>query len=605
MRNLSIVRKLIVYFLLLNILTVIIISVYSYFRAKDALVERTFDQLTSLRIEKTYRIESFFEEVIQDIKLISKTNDVRTIISHLNVSDQPDSLLNAKINEEYGKFLKKHLFTGKAYNNLYISDNEGKTVVFRSKDSLNLFFSNDIDESTISHFRKTVLKDSSVVPEEFISELSAGKPAIFAGSPVFNIHHNVIGFVITEINIDAINSIMYENNLHNGLGESGESYLVGKDFLMRSTSRFQNNSVFKTSVKTNGTKQAFKEGTGKNIILDYRGIKVLSSFGKVKIPGLDWVILAEIDESEAMIPIISIRNNIFYISMIILLFLFALVYLIAKTISMPIIRLKDAALKMKSGNYNVTVENYKGNDEITELIKAFNEMSAKIREQTENLKLERSMRLSSVIDGQELERQRLSRELHDGLGQSVLAIKMRLQRTKNASPEKLQEINDEVQRMFTETINEIRNISNNLRPAVLNEFGLTDALTNLCKSLSRTTGIIIDFEHQVFKDIGNDRINTYLYRIAQEALNNIIKHSETKSARIQLKTKDKMIYLNIQDHGKGFQYTENSKLCGNGIVNMKERVQLLNGSIDIQTGLHQGTQIHICIPVNELENGNN
>lgn len=137
-----------------------------------------------------------------------------------------------------------------------------------------------------------------------------------------------------------------------------------------------------------------------------------------------------------MIPIESIRNNILYLSILMSLLLFAFVYIIANRISLPIIKLKHAAQNITDGNYDVFVEDIVSNDEIASLIDAFNEMSSKIKDQTSNLRMERSMRLSSMIDGQELERQRLSRELHDGLGQSILAIKMRLERTKSASPKR-------------------------------------------------------------------------------------------------------------------------------------------------------------------------
>ncbi len=228
------------------------------------------------------------------------------------------------------------------------------------------------------------------------------------------------------------------------------------------------------------------------------------------------------------------------------LLLFAFVYIIAKRISLPIVKLKNAAQNITEGNYDVFVEDIVSNDEIGSLVDAFNEMSKKIKEQTHNLNLERSMRLSSMIDGQELERQRLSRELHDGLGQSILAIKMRLERTKNASPEKTKKIMEEVQELFTNTINEVRSISNNLMPAVLNEFGLVDALTNLCREVSKSTGIEIKFKHEGPQFLIDDKINTYLYRISQEALNNIVKHSDADKVLIEIASDDDFVtYENI------------------------------------------------------------
>ena len=596
-RNSSIVRKLIVYFLLLNIFTVIVVGSYSYFRAKDALVERTFGQLTSVRIEKKNRIERFFNDRILDINLVSKTEDVNNIIQLLTKGKVPDDKVNKKVFAEYDKFLRRRFFSGNYYKRFYVAGVGGETVVFNSFDNnISQLYYNRIDSLPVAELFYKIFNSKEIIIDDYKTGTNSNLPEMFMGAPVIDGLNKSIGVVLLEIDIEAINSIMYENNLHNGLGKSGESYLVGSDLLMRSTSRFQDNSIFKTRVNTTGVHKALKGETGTEVIKDYRNISVLSSYSKTDIPGLDWAILAEIDEKEAMVPIESIRNNILYLSVLMSLLLFAFVYIIAKRISLPIVKLKHAAQNITSGNYDVFVEDIVSNDEIGSLVDAFNEMSKKIKEQTQNIMLERSMRLSSMIDGQELERQRLSRELHDGLGQSILAIKMRLERMKNASPEKSEKIMDEVRELFVNTINEIRSISNNLMPAVLNEFGLNDALANLCKDITKSAGIEIKFSLDENISEIDDKTSTYLYRITQEALNNMVKHSNANVARVELNITGSNINLTICDNGIGFSYAENKKLCGNGISNMKERVHLLNGSIDIVSKKGDGTTIKIKIP---------
>ncbi len=547
----SIVKKLVIYFLLLNIFTVIVIGSYSYYRAKDALVKRTFDQLTSLRIEKKYRIERFFSDLRLDIELISKSKDVKNIIAYLE-SSLSEKKTDKKIYKEYDKFLYKHLISGSYYKRFYVVDKEGESVILNASGTNRTQAYNSVNNLLIANLWEQISTTPEIQIEDYKLDTVTSLPAIFIGAPVLSANGKTEGMVAIEIDIDAINSIMYENNPHNGLGKSGESYLVGSDSLMRSTSRFQDNSVFKTMVNTEGVKQALSGNTGTNVIKDYRGISVLSSYSKVDIPGLEWAILAEIDEKEAMIPIDSIRSNILYLSVLMSLLLFAFVYIIARRISLPIIKLKLAAQKITEGNYDVFVKDIISSDEIGSLIKAFNEMSSKIAEQTENLKLERSMRLSSMIDGQELERQRLSRELHDGLGQSILAIKMRLERMEKADSQKSKLIMEEVQRLFANTINEVRNISNNLMPAVLNEFGLADALTTLCRDVTNSTGIQIEINHKELNVELEDKIKTYLYRISQEALNNIIKHSGANFALITLRSEDHQVILRIEDNGIGF-----------------------------------------------------
>lgn len=599
MRNSSIVRKLITYFLLLNIITVIIVGSYSYFRAKDALLERTFDQLTSIRIEKKYRIERLFEDRIEDIKLMARSEDVIKIFNLLLTFDANKPGFDTLVSGGYNSFLKRHFFTNKYYKRFFIISNEGNSLSFATSESDSTMAVHRVGELPVINLFNSIKESNKITIGDYISEKETNQAAIFIGAPVAGDDSRFLGVVATEINIEAINSIMFENNPHNGLGDSGESYLVGSDFLMRSTSRFHDNSVFKTTVRTQGVYDALDGNTGTNVIKDYRGIKVISSYSKVEIPGLDWVILAEIDEKEAMIPIYSLRNNILYLGTLMSLLLFAIVYIIARTITLPVLKLKEAAEKISANNYDVTVNDIVSRDEIGSLASAFKEMSERIKEQRENLNMERSMRLSSMIDGQELERLRLSRELHDGLGQSILAVKMRLERCSNAPPPKAREIMEEINLLITNIITEIRSISNNLMPAELSQFGLVDALKNLCRNVSMSSGLTIHFSSSDVPDAIDDRINTYLYRIAQEGLNNIIKHSGAESASIAINWVENELILQIIDRGSGFNYNNDRKLCGNGIANMKERVQLLGGEFELLSAKGDGTRISIRLRIND------
>jgi signal transduction histidine kinase len=593
----SLVRKLVFYFLVINIITLVIVGLYSYTRAKDALVERTFDQLTSVRIEKEYRIEKLFSDRIFDLKLVSNSEDVRDIIDLLREGTVSGRMNASAVYSEYDRFLRKHFFSGRYYKRFFIVSSGGSVVSFNIPGELSPMKFDSVRYLPVNSMWTKIITDPESQIEDFKPDSGNYVPAIFIGAPVKDSSGSVIGAAIAQIDIDAVNSIMFEVNPRNGLGKTGESYLVGSDLLMRSTSRFQDNSVFRTTVDTKGVREALAGITGTSVIKDYRNIPVLSSYSGVDIPGLHWAILAEIDEEEAMIPIYSIRNNILFLGSLLTLLLFAVVYLIAKRISLPVIRLKDAALKITGGNYDVMVEDSNTNDEVESLVTAFNEMSARIKKQTETLMMERSMRLSSMIDGQELERLRLSRELHDGLAQSILAIKLRLEKASNAPREKAIIIMHEVEQQFANVIEEIRRISNDLMPAELSQFGLSDALSNLCREVSASSGIKVEFKPMDFKEIAVDRINTYLYRITQEALNNIVKHSNAVSAVVKLESGE-MLFLEISDNGKGFDYKSDARLCGNGISNIKERVALLNGGVEIISKREMGTKIKISIPLN-------
>lgn len=592
----SIISKLITYFLLIALFAVVIIGSYSYSRAKHALFQRTFDQLTSLRIEKKYRIEQFFNDRIQDAALLAKSPDTFTVLEILEKEDIPDSSKVRQIKGLYFNVLKVFVQSDPFYHTLHFVSKQSKSVSFAPGETGEISPAVFHRKFPLTDILDSLQLHSVSLLEDFQGNPETQMPVIQLGIQVRAETGVVLGFIVLEIDINSINSIMFENNPHNGLGESGESYLVGSDMTMRSTSRFQDNSVFNTLVNTRGVHEAFNGLTGTDIIDDYRGIPVLSSWGSVDIPGLNWVIMAEIDEEEAMIPIDSIRNNIVFLAIIILLFLFAIVYLIARRISLPIVKLKQAAQRITQGDYKVKVKNIDSQDEIGSLVLAFNEMSSKIEEQKQRLEMERLMRVSSMLDGQELERHRFSRELHDGLGQSILAIKMRLGRLPKASAEKKLEILTEVDELFSKTIHEIRAISNDLAPAVLTEFGLLEALRALCKEIDTNADLSVSFTHDLSGQKPDDKLSTYLYRIAQEALNNVVKHARAQKVSLSLKEQNRQMVLCISDDGRGFSYEDGKKTCGNGLNNIKERVEILKGQITIHSN-SAGTRILVQVPL--------
>lgn len=214
-----------------------------------------------------------------------------------------------------------------------------------------------------------------------------------------------------------------------------------------------------------------------------------------------------------------------------------------------------------------------------------------------NTKKNSSSNIVSVIDGQETERQRLSRELHDGIGQSLIAVKMRLDSLTYMPEKEIKENLEDIKTQFDHIIDEIRRITTDLMPPVLDEFGLVIALFNLCEDSSRASGIKVKFEHRVRTDLWNKKIQTHLYRIFQEAIHNIVKHSGAKQGYLRLTSQGEDIYLSIQDDGIGFRPSFSIRHGGHGLHNIHERVNLLNGTIDIKSAPGKGTLIQIKVPL--------
>lgn len=397
-----------------------------------------------------------------------------------------------------------------------------------------------------------------------------------------------------KINFDEIDRIMLDTNQINGLGKSGEVYLVDSDFLMISKSRFFPDSENQIKVETDAVKSAFKNGNGTSISTDYRGILCLGSFDRLIVKNLKCAIVAEIDYNEAMVPIKELRNDLIFVSVIILILIFSIAQVITTDIIVPIVKFKKASLKIGEGNFDAKVD-IDSENEFGVLALTFNQMIDNIQINTTELVDEKAKRISALYDGQEFERHRISRELHDGLAQELIAIKMTLEnlisRNEIFNNQKINELKAQV----NHSIDELRKISTDLAPSGILEFGFEIAIKNLCNQVQKNTGIQIDFSWFGNFEHIKQRTKIYLYRIVQEALNNAIKHSEASQIQLQLTETAENLVLIIEDNGKGFNYNTNDLGLGKGLFNMRERSILLDGTFDVESFPEKGTTIRVKV----------
>jgi signal transduction histidine kinase len=590
----SIYHKLILYIFLLGIFVIVAVSLYSFITARNAILQRTYDQLTSLRVAKKEQVEQFFNDRMKEVELFSHQENSGVIriktkgLDGLIVFNAPNQGLDAT----FERFFK----SGGYFSNIYLVN--GREIQWYNLDSVAGV--TQIPDNTIEDDLKQLIlrikKEKRVIVEDYSFRQSDSTTHLYIASPVFNSNQSESSMVLFEIRPSAINNIMKNKEIANGLGKSGEVYLVGPDSLIRSESRFYKHSILHLPVKTESVKNAYTSGDGTHLIRDYRGILTLSSYSRLEIPGLNWVIIAEIDKKEAMRPVFKLANEIVFLSIFITMILFVVTYFISRAIAGPIIELKNATIRVRNGDLG-SILPIKSTDELGELTENFNLMTIQLKAQQEELR-EREVRMvTSFIDGQEDERQRLSRELHDGLGQMIIATKLKTETLVNSH----NGINiDNISRlrlMFDSLLDEVRSISNNLMPPVLQEFGLEIALKQVCKEISLHSRIKIIFDSQISDQQMDKRIAVYVFRIAQEALNNAVKHSGASEIIVTLIVNEKAINLMVQDDGIGININEPCNQNGRGLNNMCERVKLLNGMIDISKGENHGTIVSVKIPL--------
>ena len=244
--------------------------------------------------------------------------------------------------------------------------------------------------------------------------------------------------------------------------------------------------------------------------------------------------------------------------------------------------------------------------DVTEKKKA-EETLLRFREQLEEQVTERTAELvasqtqlrnhaNQVVRAQEDERRRISRELHDEAGQALISLKYNLGTMAYEIPEKFkgvhQKLDDSV-KIIDQTMGKIRNLSHSLRPPVMDVGGLNLSLRELCWDFSQRTGLQIDYLGDDIPGLP-DEIGISLYRFAQEATVNILKHSKATRVDIRLQYKKGNVTLVVRDNGKGMNPTNPSD--GIGLLGIVERIGLLGGSLHIQSMPGRGVRLTACVP---------
>ena len=208
-----------------------------------------------------------------------------------------------------------------------------------------------------------------------------------------------------------------------------------------------------------------------------------------------------------------------------------------------------------------------------------------------------------LMASQEQERQRIAAELHDSLGQSLLIIKNRVALAQSDIDRKqtVAEQLDELSHSATAAIDECREIAYNLRPYQISRFGLSKTLHGIFMRINEVTAIKAAAEIDQIDELLAEEDQINVYRIVQECVNNIIKHSQANQASLRVKCGDGGIALTIKDDGRGFAPGANdSRGGGFGLIGIAERVRLLRGNLEIETGAGRGTRITIKIASSQM-----
>ncbi|RNF41172.1 sensor histidine kinase [Planococcus salinus] len=213
-------------------------------------------------------------------------------------------------------------------------------------------------------------------------------------------------------------------------------------------------------------------------------------------------------------------------------------------------------------------------------------------------KLHQNTLMKHVIKAQEFERKRISRELHDSVAQELLSALVDLRALKYMTTDPVVlEKTEETNATLTRLLDEIRNISVELRPAALDDFGLEAAFRSHFKRIDSSYGLEVRFVSALDKKRYENEIETVCYRVGQEALLNAVKYAQVGQVEVRLFEENEMLHLIVKDEGVGFRKGTNPIGTGLGLYGMNERAELLDGSVAIESEPGKGTTVHLRVPV--------
>jgi signal transduction histidine kinase len=285
-------------------------------------------------------------------------------------------------------------------------------------------------------------------------------------------------------------------------------------------------------------------------------------------------------------------------------------YILASLLVVPLRHLIAGTRAIAEGNFSVRVKSWT-KDEVGQLTEAFNLMAGKLGAYSDEntaatAELERKERLriqlvERLIYAQEDERKRIARELHDETGQLLTAMKLGLKVISETSdPDQIRSVTEEMREILSLTLDEVSALARDLRPSVLDDMGLHAALSRYVEMCSSWVDKKIAFKSTGLKEYRFPfYVETAVYRIVQEALNNMRKYAMARNISVTVSYKNDILTAIVKDDGVGFSpddVLDGSKRTGLGLFGMQERAALIGGELIIKSAPCEGTTITLRVP---------
>ena len=409
-------KKLPILFVIVSALSVVSVGVFSVVNTSTSLVHLEEQTLLALAETRKTSLNSYLKSIEEDLVVSAANGYVQNAMSNFTLGfrdekrmhqDPLKSLHGIYINDKTAeatnpqgnpeKIGEKHLYNGpttegayhsehrrfhpwfrqmllaRGYYDIFLVDAEGNVVytVFKELDYATNLINGKYKDTGLAEAFKVALASKKAGSLNFIDfapySPSYGAPASFMSTPIVS-DNGFQGVLIFQMPIDRINGVLQQET---GMGESGETYIVGKDYLMRSDSRFSEEStILSTEVKTETVRLALEGKAGIAVVPDYRGINVLSAYQPLDFLGVRWALMAEIDEEEVLTPSFEAAIYILIIGLGVLVLVALLGWYFARSIVRPLQKSTSEMLMLAEGDKSFEISGLNLNDEIGDIASA-------------------------------------------------------------------------------------------------------------------------------------------------------------------------------------------------------------------------------------------
>lgn len=632
--------------ILIMMVAAVLVTVPAAFTAQQSI---TFERLTSVSNLKTLWVMREFNElkrglvaladnvaVVDEVRFINKLLPLpegdQELIERIRQVDQGEDLLAGDRLSLYWQSYKR------LYANFRYIENSfpgSEVLLIRPEDGLVVFsllgesrfmerLGRDAAGSPALYqcYQRAVAQPGSVVFEDFSIATGATVPRACAAKAV-TLDEEVVAVLVHEFSGELINSIM---SLRPGLGETGETYLVGPDKLMRTESRFGGAvSILNQFVDSRAVREGVAGYAGSSTTTNYRGARVFSVWQPIELDAIRWTLIAEIEEDEAFSGLRASTSKLLLFWWLGFLALVFVAYAFARRTERPLLALVRNARRLAEGSYSGSIREEAGSREVRDLVRSFNNMGAQIRERTLAVEAARDRAEQASWEADQASRaksdflSKMSHELRTPLN-GVLGYSQILKRD-NSLAEHQRDTLDAIENCgqhLLELINDVLDISRiesgkldlDERPADLQ--ALVRRVVDVVKPKALEKGLSFEVDAQALPDA----INTDAMRLRQVLINllgNAIKFTDEGFVRLRASNdaEAKVLTIYIEDSGAGipehrldeifspFAQTISGKRAGGaglGLAISRQLSVALGGDLSVSSELGEGSVFSVRLP---------